>query len=192
MPVPGPAALGRGVIIEAGGAIPAPWVAAPLVTVDDAALKAPADVVARLHAAWAAREPVVVELAVDPVRFRVPQTVPDHIWRLDPDFEPWFDRLHFLVWNNTYDARSGEPIWWWARKAARVGATDTPQGPADVTLADGTPAWIDGGPRRPWDAGDVAGASVVHHESVELGRLAVAAPPEAPGAPASRRSSSCA
>ena len=35
------------------------------------------------------------------------------------------DRLHFLVWANSYDARAdGEPIWWWARKAARLGATE--------------------------------------------------------------------
>lgn len=182
MPVPGPAALGRGVVITEGGAIPAPWIAAPVVTVDDAALRDPASVVARLHTAWATREPVVVELAVDPARFRAPQDVTTEPWRLTPGFEPGHDRLHFLVWANTYDARSGDPIWWWGRKAARVGATDTPEGPADLLLSDGSPVWVDGGPRRPWAMSDLDGHGVVHHESVELGRLAVAPEPVAPSA----------
>jgi DNA helicase-2/ATP-dependent DNA helicase PcrA len=181
VPVPGPAALGRGVVITAGGAIPAPWMAAPVVTVDDAALRSPAEVVARLHAAWSVREPVVVELAVDPARFRAPQSITLEPWRLAPDAEPWFDRLHFLVWANTYDARAGSPVWWWARKAIRAGATETPEGPADVTLADGTPAWVDGGPRRPWSVTEL-GDAVVHAESVELGRMQPAPVPVAPDA----------
>ncbi|MBX3287656.1 MAG: hypothetical protein KF703_20080, partial [Actinobacteria bacterium] len=77
MPVPGPVALGRGVVVNQGGAIPAPWITAPVVTVDDDALRLPAPVVGRLHEAWAAREPVVVELAVDPARFRTPQHLND-------------------------------------------------------------------------------------------------------------------
>ena len=187
MPVPGPVALGRGVVVNEGGAIPAPWITAPVVTVDETVLRSPAVVVTRLHEAWTAREPVVVELAVDPARFRVPQDVTDAPWRLAPDFEPWFDRLHFLVWANTYDARSGDPIWWWGRKAARLGATDTPEGPTDVVLADGSPAWVDGGPRRPWSAADLSAADpdqtvLVHSESVELGRLRAAPAPVAPSA----------
>ncbi len=186
MPVPGPAALGRGVVVLEGGAIPAPWITAPVVTVDEGALKDPAAVVTRLHRAWAAREALVVELSVDPARFRAPQDVADAPWRLAPDFEPWFDRLHFLVWANTYDARAGEPIWWWGRKAARLGATATPEGPADVALADGTPGWIDGGPRRPWEAVELSAAVpeavVVHTDSVELGRLRPAPGPVAPSA----------
>ena len=43
---------------------------------------------------------------------------------VDACFEPWLDRLHFLVWANTYHARGGiEPVWWWARKAARITRT---------------------------------------------------------------------
>ncbi|CAN5909672.1 hypothetical protein BH23ACT2_BH23ACT2_24480 [soil metagenome] len=177
MPVPGPVALGRGVVITHGGAIPAPWLTAPVVTIDDATLRSPEAVVKRLHGAWAERSPLVVELAVDPARFRTPQDVPDEPWRLAPDFEPWFDRLHFLVWSNTYDARSVHPIWWWGRKAARLGGTETPDGPADVMLADGSSAWVDGGPRQPWDEADLDGQPVIHHETVELGGLAVAPGP---------------
>jgi DNA helicase-2/ATP-dependent DNA helicase PcrA len=182
VPVPGPVALGRGVVVNEGGAIPAPWITAPVVTVDDAVLRQPAVVVARLHEAWAAREPVVVELAVDPVRFRVPQDLTDDPWRLSPDFEPWFDRLHFLVWANTYDGRTGELIWWWARKAARLGGTPTPHGHADLELPDGSTAWVDGGPRRPFAAAEAAGHPVIHAESVELGLLAPAPEPVAPSA----------
>ncbi len=174
--------LGRGVVINEGGAIPAPWITASVITINDAAVRSPAVVVGRLHEAWAGREPVVIELAVDPARFRAPQDVTDTPWRLAPDFEPWFDRLHFLVWANTYDARTQEVIWWWGRKAVRPGATDTPEGVADVVLPDGSPAWVDGGPRQPWAAADLGGIGVVHTESVELGRLVLAPEPVAPGA----------
>lgn len=182
MPVPGPAALGRGVVINAGGAIPAPWVTAPVVTVDEPALRSPADVVGRLHRHWAAREPVVVELAVDPARFREPTTITGDVWRLGPATEPWFDRLHFLVWANTYDARSGDLIWWWGRKAARLGATETTDGPADLILPDGSPAWVDGGPRAPLADADLDGHAFVHRESVDLGRLTLGRGPVEPNA----------
>ena len=169
-------------MIDAGGAVPAAWMAAPVVTVDDAAVEQPAEVVAALHRAWAERTPVVVELAVDPATFRAPATIDAEPWRLDPDAEPMGDRLHFLVWANTYDARGGTPIWWWGRKAARLGATETAAGEADVVLADGTHAWIDGGPRQPLAPEAVGGHGVVHRESVELGRLASAPPPVPPSA----------
>ncbi|MCU1370312.1 MAG: ATP-dependent helicase UvrD/PcrA [Ilumatobacteraceae bacterium] len=155
---------------------------APVVTVDEAALAAPATVVGALHRAWADRTPVVVELAVDPARFREPAAIADEPWSLEADVEPWFDRLHFLVWANTYDARSGTLIWWWGRKAVRAGATDAPEGEADVVLADGRAAWVDGGPRRPWAPELVAGHPVVHSEAVELGRLATGPDPVEPGA----------
>ena len=180
VPVPGPAALGRGVVVRDGGAVPGPWRAAPVVRIDEATLAEPADVVGRLHRAWSAREPVVVALAVDPGSFRAPATWDDAPWTLGPWFEPWMDRLHFLVWANTYDARDGEPVWWWARKAERLGADATPEGPADVVLADGRPAWVDGGPRAP--LGVVDGAGVVHADSVELGRLALVPSDVAPTA----------
>ncbi len=77
----------------------------------------------------------MVELRVSPGDLRRPVDHAVEPWRVDPGFEPWLDRLHFLVWANNYDARGGEPVWWWGRKAAEVGATVA--GPADVTLPDG-------------------------------------------------------
>jgi DNA helicase-2/ATP-dependent DNA helicase PcrA len=175
-----PPRLGRGVVVNVGDPIPEPWAGAPLVNVDEAALVDPGGVVAALHDAWANRRPVVVALGVDPARFREPAGVEvDEPWRLGPDLEVWTDRLHFLVWANTYDARDGEPLWWWARKALRLGAAKVGDGIAsarkaagDVVLPDGTPAWVDGGPRGD-DLATALGGAVVHAESVEQGLLSV-------------------
>jgi hypothetical protein len=159
MSAPGPSQLGRGVVVGAGDSVPSAWAAAPEVVVDGP------DAVAALHDAWHTRTPVVVRLAVDPVTFRDAPVTDAEPWTLGPDFLFPEDRLHFLVWANTYDARDGrEPVWWWARKATRLGATETPDGPGDVRLPDGTDVWIDGGPRQALDL------PTVHAETVELGR----------------------
>ena len=167
--MPGPVELGRAVIVGVDGRAPAAWAGAERVVVDDAALVESAEVVGRLHAAWGSRTPIVIELAVDPVRFRAPESYADDVWRLGAGFQPWAERLHFLVWANSYDARGDDaPIWWWGRKAARLGAAEG--GEADVVLPDGSAAWIDGGPRAPLP-GPSGGAAVVHSETVELGSL---------------------
>lgn len=132
--------------------------------------------VEQLHDAWARRQPHVIELRVDPVVFRRPATFGVVPWELSPSFELGLDRLQFLVWNNNYDGRdpSAEPIWWWARKAARLGAEPGPGDPvADVILADGTPAWIDGGPPDDVDPASLGGAALIRSESIEAGRLTV-------------------
>ncbi|MGE3620702.1 MAG: UvrD-helicase domain-containing protein, partial [Acidimicrobiia bacterium] len=179
MPSRIPAELGRGVVVHADAEPPPPWAGARRVRIDEAAVAAPEDVVAELHAAWSARVPVVVELDVDPAGFRAPRSSAGELWELGAGHTPWHDRLHFLVWANNYDGRAAEPIWWWARKARRCGATEPGAGPGDVVLADGRPAWVDGGPRRPWAAGAL-GAAVVHAESVDLGSLAVVPEPVVP------------
>jgi DNA helicase-2/ATP-dependent DNA helicase PcrA len=182
---PGPPGLGRGVVVDAGDTVPPAWRDAPVVTIDRSVVDTPAGersaVVDELHAHWAQRRPVVVRLAVDPGGFRAPPSLTaDDIgptWLLDPAFDLGHDRLHFLVWANTYDARGGgEPIWWWGRKAAKLGKTalDAPTADApsaDVMLPDGTPAWIDGGPRGDDAVALVGGATVVPAESVEAGHL---------------------
>ena len=93
-----------------------------MVVVAEATLADPGPTVRELHRHWSARRRVVIELAVDPARFRAPESLRCEPWSLGPGFEPWHDRLHFLVWANNYDARDGEPVWWWARKALRLGA----------------------------------------------------------------------
>lgn len=141
-----PLELGRGVIVAAGAAAPSGWNGARRIEIDEAALAAPEEVVAELHRAWSERERVIVSLAVDPARFRPPVSITDAPWSLPPDLDLPFDRLHGLLWANNYDAREGEPVWWWGEKAKRLGAADA-GGEGDVTLSDGGAAWIDGGPR---------------------------------------------
>lgn len=184
MVLPAPRELGRAVIVGAGQRAPSCWVGAPRVLVDDAALLDPAAAVAELQRAWSTRTPVVIEMAVEPRRFRAPAVFTEEPWRLGAGLETWTDRLHFLVWANSYDAQAdGDPVWWWARKASRLGATEG--GPADVVLPDGRAAWIDGGPRAPF-AALAEGAVIVHRESVELGSLqpqSIAVVPQAELAP---------
>lgn len=174
MSAPGPRQLGRGVV-TAGGDIPDAWSDTPVVTIDADVVAEPRAVVERLHHVWASRTPVVVDLAVDPVEFRRPMTYVVRPWELSADFELWLDRLHFLVWNNNYDARTGTPIWWWGRKAARIEGTASdqvdPPADGDLVLPDGTVAWIDGGPPDDVDPSLLGGAALIRAESVGSGRL---------------------
>jgi DNA helicase-2/ATP-dependent DNA helicase PcrA len=178
--MPGPKLLGRGVVVDAGAAVPDAWSGAPVVTIDERVLVEPEAVVTALHDAWSERRPVVVALEVDAARFRDPVAydVPEP-WRLDPGLQLWHDRLHFLVWANTYDARGGDPVWWWGRKAIKLGArpvepSDRPAA-GDVVLPGGTVAWVDGGPRGGLGPDDV-GEPLVHAESVEQGLLTLVPP----------------
>jgi DNA helicase-2/ATP-dependent DNA helicase PcrA len=159
--------LGRGVIVPAGGAVPEGWGDAPRVPVDHGVLRDPAAVVGELHGRWAAREPVVVDLGVDVNDLRAPETETRPPYELTPAFEFPREHLYFLARANNYDARSGRLVWGPAIEAARLGAQQG--GPFDVTLPDGTPAWVDGGPR----VGAIAGVdgAVVHRVRVEHGDL---------------------
>src|ERR1700737_2901578 len=180
MSVPGPIPLGRGLVITAGQVAPTAWAGAPRHTVDEDMLKHPAPGVPALHQAWAERTRVVIELAVDPDSFRDPAAVSAPPWSVPAGFELWLDRLHFLVWANTYDGRADpeRPLWWWARKAARLpDVTELAAGEVgDVRLPGGRAAWIDGGPRTPFSPGDLDGLAVVHRESIELGRTTPSPP----------------
>jgi DNA helicase-2/ATP-dependent DNA helicase PcrA len=160
-----PEILGRSVVIEPGASVPEAWDGASLVLVDDAALADPEAMIDRLHRSWSGRERVVIELGVEPSALRLPEVERRDPYEVGSTFTFPLERLHFLVWANSYDARNGEPKWWWAVKAAAIGATEG--GPADVFLPDGTPAWIDGGPRGPIETRE----SVVHSETVMMGRL---------------------
>ncbi len=174
---PGP--LGRSVVVGAAQPAPPGWDGAPRVAIAEAALADPGPTVAALHEAWAERRPTVIELTIDPARFRTPEVVEGTPWDLGVDLDIPGDRLHFLVWANTWDARGEAPVWWWGVKAARLadGAAPTPEGPGDVALADGTALWVDGGPRQPFARVEVEGLGLVHRETVEAGRIIVAPEP---------------
>ena len=164
---PGPVALGRGVVTLPGATLPEVCVSWPRVQIDDRTLDEPAGAADRLFQLWLERRPFVVVLATDPEALRAAERSERPVHELDPSFEFSRERLQFLVWSNTYDLRGTEPIWWHGRRAERLGATAG--GETDVTLADGSPAWCDGGPRQPIELGD--GSVIVHREEIESGRL---------------------
>ncbi len=166
-----PLSFGRGVIVTGDQPVPEPWRTAVEIVVDETILASPSAALAALHAAWLNRTPIVVRLEVDPALFRQPGSEAVEPWTLPPTFEFPLDRLHFLVWANNYDARSGELVWWWTNKASRLGAAPAPT--TDITLAGGDPAWVDAGPRGSVPA---VGTAVVHADSVDVGRLSVVPP----------------
>jgi len=180
MTFPGPEELGRGAVVLPGASPPPPFRDSPRVVVDDAVLASPAATAAAaalLHGSWDGRRRVVVELGAPVEVLRAPEVERRPPYELDPAFTFERERLQFLVWANTYDARkAGEPVWWHGVRASRIGAALG--GPADVVLPDGTPAWCDGGPRRPLPITD---AAVIHRDSVDAGLLTTArfSPPSA-------------
>jgi DNA helicase-2/ATP-dependent DNA helicase PcrA len=153
------------VVIAPSAPVPDPWRGSSVVLIDEGAMQEPEATIERLQRAWIGRESLIIELGVDPAALRVAEIEDRAPFEIGPTFTFPLERLHFLVWANSYDTRAGDLKWWWGVKAAALGATEG--GPADVLLPDGTPAWIDGGPRGPVDAGE----AVVHAESVSLGRL---------------------
>ena len=169
-----PAALGRGVIVRHGAEAPAPWRAAERVEVSAATLEHPDEAVEPLHRGWVERRPLVVALAIDPGEIRPPARIDAPPWSLPPGLDLPLDRLHALSWANSSDARDGEPVWWWGEKAVRAGASHG--GGADVVLADGRDAWVDGGPR--WSVPSLA-EPVIESGMVDAGFLD-AVPPEWP------------
>src|ERR1700733_9218075 len=189
--------LGRGVVVLPGHEPPEAWASCPRVLIGDASLSDPGPAAEDLHRYWIDRRPVVVVLELDPTSLRAPERCDRPVYELEPGFEFSRERLQFLVWANNYDARGGEPVWWHGRKAARQFAHDgVVEGrPADVTLADGSPLFIDGGPPHPpslssaTPSGDrsanAPAIGVVHRWNAEAGRLEPAghAPPSSELAP---------
>jgi DNA helicase II / ATP-dependent DNA helicase PcrA len=168
MPFPGPPELGRGLVV-ATERLPPEYVDAPITRVDEATLSdehALAETVDRLHRLWESRTPHVVLLATDNDIIRRSPSIDSAPWELGAGFTFLIQRLHFLIWANTWDGRNGEPVWWWARKAEPLGAVESDV--ADIRLADGTDVWVDAGPRG------VLALPHVHAETVASGSLAVA------------------
>ncbi|MGB8362621.1 MAG: ATP-dependent DNA helicase UvrD2 [Acidimicrobiia bacterium] len=180
MTSPCPVLLGRSVVVGRGTAPPRHWedthgfVIDQELFDDSARLEKTVD---ELQRCYVTRIPSVFVLDIDAEVLNQPETTDAPPYELGGEFTFLRERLTKLIWHNSYDARSGELIWWWAHKAA-ARLDVTVGGPADVVTEDGTPIWIDGGPRQPLDIDGV----VVHHESVELGRLTPVPEPTAPDA----------
>ena len=169
----GPPALGRGVVVLSQQHAPDGFRDAERMVVDNPVLAAPTEILRRLHTAWLTREPVVIELACDPTALRTPERFGGPVFSLDPSFEFPLERLQFLVWANTYDARSGRLVWWHARKTAkRLAAHGVREGGrADLLLSDGTAVYVDGGPADPPEL--PTRTPVVHRWSAESGHLTI-------------------
>ena len=171
---PGPAELGRGVVVRAGDAVPAAWSDAPVMRIDADTLN---DVerldalVQVLHRNWVDRIPVVVEWDAADDALAGTERYEGPPWQLTAGFLFPLERLRFLCFSNSYDARNGEPKWWWTVKAARLGATA--DGPGDAQLSDGESVWIDGGPRQPLPSLDLP---VVHGETIDAGATTLIGP----------------
>ncbi len=173
--MPGPPELGRGVVVLPGVVPPEPWQECPRLVVELETITDPLGALEALHRAWFERQRVVVELVLDPKELRDPEVWQGPVYDLSPRFEFSRERLQFLVWANNYDARSGDPVWWHGRKAARSfpdhGITEA--GPADIVLSDGTPLYVDGGPFAPPPL--PSGIGAVHRWNTEAGSLSAVA-----------------
>lgn len=171
---PGPPELGRSVVIKSGSQVPPGWADAERLTID-AGIYDDLPRLAEVQRRYVRRIPTIFELAGSLESLSRPESTEADPVDLGSDFTFLSELLTKALWHNSYDATNGEPIWWWTRKAGSwIGAAT--EGPADIVLADGTPAWLDGGPREPLDLE----YSIVHHETLELGRSTVAPPPVAP------------
>lgn len=166
-----PPPLGRGVVLAPGAPIPEPWAEAPRLTVDAATLARPQQALQRLHHHWARRLPLVIELGISAADLREPESLRVEPFTLKPTFEFARERLHFLIWANNYDATRGEPVWWHARLAQRLGCP--PSAEAEVEWEDQS-VWCDGGPR-----GNVP-FPVLHRESIESRILNLTLPLDRP------------
>jgi DNA helicase II / ATP-dependent DNA helicase PcrA len=167
MPVfPGPSALGRGVVKLPGQRVPPECAGWPRVVIDAGTLGNPAPVADELHGLWSRRQACVVVLDVDPAALKAAERCDRAVWEVGEGFEFARERLQYLTWSNNYELRGDDRVWWHGRRALRLGATASST--SDVVLADGRRAFCDGGPRQPLE---IAGAVVVHRETLEAGSL---------------------
>jgi DNA helicase-2/ATP-dependent DNA helicase PcrA len=149
--------LGRSVVVAPGQSPPPAWEGCARADGAGGDLGA-------LEEAWRGRVPLVIEV---PEELAGDEVEHAPVWSLSPSFAFEGERRAHAVFANAVDARGGEPRWAWAEMAVRLGATAG--GPGDVLLADGAPAYCDGGPLE-W-RGPLDGAAVVPRASILAGSL---------------------
>ena len=166
-----PSELGRGIVINAGDDVPEQFggsrtfALTEALLADDAALE---QLITELHTVWAKRQPVVVTWALDHQKFfPAAQTNTAKVYTVKPDFLFTGERLNMLLFANNYDLRAGEPKWWLNKRALSLPGCEI-GGPADIILADGSPAWVDGGPSGAIPPVEHA---IISGEELEFGRL---------------------
>ncbi len=165
-------------MVVPGAPPPDPWVDADRVVVDAVLLADRVrleETVAEMQRRYVSRMPTIFELAVDEEEVSTPEISEEDPFQLGARFTFLRERLQKALWHNSYDARGDTLVWWWAHKAAARFDLDV-GGHADVVGDDGSAYWVDGGPRQPLSLP----TPVIHHESVDIGRLAVVPAPVKP------------
>ena len=158
----GPDSLGRTLVVRHDDEPPEPWHDAPTFSID-AAAPPDLDVLAAMSDRWHRRARYVVRLAGD---WGTGEVRTDEPWGLSPSFELAGERFAHLVWSNAVELVDGQLR---SRPAAMaVGAGASLGGDRDIVLADGTTAWIDGGPLDP---GAAPGGHILHSLQVTGGVL---------------------
>ncbi|MEY4173062.1 MAG: hypothetical protein RI900_227, partial [Actinomycetota bacterium] len=162
----GPAALGRNLLVAPGAPAPAAWADAPRL-----AASATPQFVAELRTLALQRQGAVIEVAheVSPESLEG-AVASDAPHQLGPRFSLLREDLRHLLVSNSVDARVAA-AWPLLDAALALGAVPADGCDGDVTLPDGTPAWLDGGPFR--FTAPIAGVPVLHRVVVEHGSLAV-------------------
>ena len=139
----GPDPLGRSLLVGPGGEVPEPWHDAPEIKAD---ANSDAETVEELHRAWRQRTRVVIRWngpLPDPAAVL---RIPFHEWSVDAETPG--ERLLFAVTANAVNILNDEVGFEPMALALALGATatDTAEPTNDLHLADGTPAFADGGP----------------------------------------------
>ncbi len=165
----GPDRLGRGLVVAAGGDVPAPWAAADRVVIDAAVIDRPEAVIEVLRTCWRERRRFVVEVEApgfDDLRAQVERRA---LHRLGARYTLVGETLHHLTTANSVDVRSGRAAIPAVTLAIAAGARPATDGTADVIVPDGSPRWLDGGSIEYRDP--IGGVPVVHRIALEHGSL---------------------
>ena len=110
-----------------------------------------------MRAAWAGREPLVIEIADGDDLPDPDWTRSARWWELDPKFNVGSETLRFLAESNSVDARDPtSPRFAPLERAVRLGARRLPPGGlGDAVSPSGQIIWCDGGPLTPFAAEDL-------------------------------------
>ena len=168
----GPQVLGRSILIAPGESAPAPWARVVRIELNERTLGDPNTLNLVRHS-YLTRTPHIYE--VDPA-MGMPTRGMDmrEVWEIAPDMDFAAEATWRLARANAINALSiDEPRWPLANAAIRAGASSAGEHYADVTLADGTLAWCDGGPLHLWGRDDPSfdNAVVIPRLTISWGNL---------------------
>lgn len=153
----GPEALGRSLLIGNDGDVPRPWQGVTEIKAD---ADAGPEIIDQLHQAWRTRTRLVIRWSgplPDPAAVL---RIPFHEWSVDQETPG--ERLLFSVTANAINCLSDQPGFEPVAMGLGLGATVSgPEDTADLVLANGTPAFADGGPLDLDLPASISGAVVI-------------------------------